>query len=235
MLVGTIIVLIPVFTILNLDRVTMKKLTLLIITFLFILSACGPQAATTTPQMATSIEVSPSMTFQPSATSLPTIASTNTLMPTITVSFTPTPDFNKMTYVGASIVNGQLMLSFRSPETTEPLKAVVNGYPFTCKTDSRYPGTLYCLGRFFLAGEKVNVAFSMGDDPAIVKEVSVIIPLEAVPTPITPGAYSTWCPLRGQKVTCDTEWDCDAGVCCLDVSCNDECGYYYSIHQCEGD
>lgn len=201
-----------------------------------IMSACAPNTEAITAQPVTAIvEVLPSNTVEPSATILPSMAATTTLMPTITIAFTPTPDFSRIVYAGASIVNGQLMLSFRAPETTEPLKALVNGFPFTCTTDARYPGTVYCLGRFFQAGEKVDVAFSMGDNPAVVKEVAVIIPLEAVPTPVTPGARNNWCPLRGQKVTCDSEWDYDSGVGCLDVTCYDECGYYYSIHQCEGD
>lgn len=125
------------------------------------------------------------------------------------------------------------MLSFRIPELGLPFKATIDGYPFSCKTDNRYPGTLYCLGKFFAAGQKVKVEFSVGDEQKVVKEISVIIPLEAVPTPVTPGSYSNWCPLRGQRVTCDEEYDDDEGVWCLDVTCYDACGYYYSIHKCE--
>jgi hypothetical protein len=212
----------------------MRKALLLLILSAMLISSCTPTpAATELPVSPTVVEPTLTATNAPTDTTAPTMTLTASLVPTITVVHTPTPDYDVIRYVGASIVKGQLMLSFRMPDLNMPLKATVDGYAFNCTTDNRYPGTLYCLGRFFAGGQRVSVKFSVGDDPQVIKEVAVVIPLEAVPTPITPGPASNWCPLRGQNVTCDEEYDEDSGVGCLDVTCYDACGYYYSIHQCE--
>ncbi|MGB4595921.1 MAG: hypothetical protein WBI14_08455 [Anaerolineaceae bacterium] len=41
--------------------------------------------------------------------------------------------------------------------------------------------------------------------------------------------WGTWCPDRGQNVSCETEYRNYGGVCTVGMTCYDSCGFYYSV------
>ena len=40
----------------------------------------------------------------------------------------------------------------------------------------------------------------------------------------------TWCPARGENLTCETEYRNYNGNCVVGMSCYDACGFYYSVN-----
>lgn len=41
--------------------------------------------------------------------------------------------------------------------------------------------------------------------------------------------WGTWCPDRGQNVSCETEYRNYGGICAVGMTCYDNCGFYYSV------
>lgn len=41
--------------------------------------------------------------------------------------------------------------------------------------------------------------------------------------------WGTYCPDRGQNVSCETEYRNYGGVCAVGMTCYDSCGFYYSV------
>ena len=40
---------------------------------------------------------------------------------------------------------------------------------------------------------------------------------------------NSWCPLRGENLTCETEYRKDSGHCYVGSTCYDACGWFYSV------
>lgn len=44
------------------------------------------------------------------------------------------------------------------------------------------------------------------------------------------GGPETWCPARGENVTCETEYRNYSGNCVVGMTCYDACGFYYAVN-----
>ncbi|MAT41959.1 MAG: hypothetical protein CL609_06430 [Anaerolineaceae bacterium] len=215
----------------------MKKI--LLIAFLLLITAC-------TPQVEPTVEIVPSTQLPsqiPTLTSTPIPATNTPLLPTDTPTFTPTPTitmtatsvalFDQIQILGGyyNQENSIIYLSF--PKVDKNYKFVIDQHDYECNIDLEYEDRVNCYGRFLDNQRSKSVLVQVFDpeNSQLLFENEVYVPM-TIPTPIPVGDASTWCPLRGQNVTCETEWRTENGEICVVSSCFDACGYYYSEHTC---
>ncbi|MBN2048626.1 MAG: hypothetical protein JW750_12345 [Anaerolineaceae bacterium] len=221
-----------------------KLLILLVLTVLF-LAACKPESAAVVEPTFTSAPPTSTPTASPEPTHTPEPSPTATATPTLvpTETNTPTPSPTPFTGFENSSINSweqkhgnYYLFQFVVPEVSMSYYAIIEGNPFECEFDPNYPDRLFCLGDFIdYNKEYIDVAFFEDDlmsqlafeQPYFLKRVVLTYNQEPIQ-----GDPTTWCPQRGENVTCETEYRSYQGEECIVQTCFDACGYYYSVHTC---
>ncbi len=182
----------------------------------------------------------PTKTDLPSVT--PTSSSTPTMMPTQFLGF------EKATVYESYANDTQSTFYIIVPYVDADYYGKVDESIMTCKVDRNYQNMLICTAAGDLTGEDFKT-FEFYADEAMTYlvfkgELSTGL-IYKKPTPtfiayiwpkaeftaadITWGGAETWCPLRGQKITCETEYRNYDGQCFVGHTCADECGFFYSV------
>lgn len=210
---------------------------LVLITFIaltgLILSACsGPVTATevrNTPTESASLSTSTpvQLTLNPTNTSFPT----ETATPTITLIPSPT----EVPFKGF-LKDFSLYRAWNDGETTSfyflqadfpgTLYARADEYDLVCNPDPEYPIHTVCLSdqkifgkdlmtfTFFTDAARSNLVYTQEFNTGLVNDIIF--------------HHNTDCPLRGQNVTCESEYRLYDGRCYYSHTCYDDCGLYYS-------
>lgn len=213
-------------------------LSLVLLVVMVTMAACSPAAAPAATQ--TVALPAPSETTLPTDTVVPTFTSTVTSSPLPTLTFTPTITFtatagvaNFQVYSVGQQANG-MAIYFKIPGLKEAYKVVIDSNKdYSCFLDERYPERLFCYGPNIQLDENLPISFyPMGSNEAVYTG-TINIPKAIFSTPLPVGAARTWCPQRGEHVTCETENRLNLqGEPCIVSTCFDLCGYYYSINTC---
>ena len=208
------------------------------------LQACT--AAPTPAPTATPTAIPPSDTPQPSATAQPsdtptlpataTSTQTPTATQTVTPSETPRPSFAGFKVDSAEIIGYGMTLRFTVPGISQNFVLKVNNtYEYKCTFDTKTPDKLYCSGNQFYQGQNVKLSFysSSGDKTPVFETTwKVALVKTQTPDPRTLAAAAPSCPNRGKNVTGEVEYRKLNGGYCIVATCNDACGYYYSVNTC---
>ncbi|MCD4752173.1 MAG: hypothetical protein K8R40_03785 [Anaerolineaceae bacterium] len=176
----------------------------------------------------------PSVTF----TATPEPTNTATLTPTVTMTWTPSP--TPFTGFEGSKINsyqssGELyMYIFSVSGVSQEYYATIEKELYYCEIDINYPDILICTGEYFeFNDEMVDVVFYSDETLDEIVHQQEYYSGSTTPAPvIIYGGPETWCPERGQNVTCETEYRSYNGEECIVQTCFDACGYYYSYHTC---
>ena len=153
---------------------------------------------------------------------------------TITVTPTSAALFDQIQILGGYYNQDNSIIYLSFPKVDKNYKFKMNQYDYECKVDLEYQDRVNCYGRF-LDNQRSTNAFVQVYDPTSLElmfEKNVYIPM-TIPTALPAGDASTWCPLRGQKISCETEWRSEEDLTCVVMTCYDACGYYYSEHTCK--
>lgn len=222
----------------------MKKLIYLFLLIAFILSACQPPSSVLQDDVVVSVTSQKPIIRTSTFTIVPpTITptfpvATNTFTPsqtpTITISPTESIQFDKVRIFGHEVRKDYSLLILEFPVLDRVLGLQINNNPYSCILDEKLANKLLCSGAPLRINESVNAKFYDKDMvfETLLYEGNFYVP-EPYKTPLPAGDPSTWCPLRGTNVTCETEHRVEDGEECWVSSCFDACGYYYSYHTCQ--
>lgn len=188
-----------------------------------------------TPSLTASLTLPPSPTLPPiptaTITETVTIAPSLTLLPTYTV--TVGPDFALLKVKSVSVTSSGLLLRLYLPGVNQAYPIRVEGRPYDCVLDKKYPDYLFCHGPMFKTGEYIPLEVLSINGGDLLFTTYFAVSKEALYTATPVGTNRTWCPLRGTNVTCETENRTnELGNPCIVSTCFDACGYYYSINTC---
>lgn len=236
----------------------MRKLNkiLLVIFLAVIFVACSPSTPPPVEQShsTTQITQKPTNTIRITNTYTPTFFTTSTpgktATPTIALTNTPTliPGLSEIELYSAWNRGNQTVFSFILPGIDIPLFGKVDDYLMQCEPSDQYNGDLLCVTDNYIFGvEKSYFEFFVDEAMQIIVYEGEFTTglVEKKPTPpmmglIWPKAVftdadilfagaETWCPLRGQNISCETEYRNYEGVCLVGHTCYDACGWYYSV------
>ena len=191
-------------------------------------------SSTEAPLSSETSPVEPSLTF----TATPEPTNTATLTPTVTMTWTPSPTpftgFEESKINSHQYSGEMYMYIFSVPRVSQGYYATIENKLYECEIDLNYPDVLICTGEYFeFNDEMVDVIFYSGEtmDEIVYQQEFYSGPTTPAPA-IIYGDPKTWCPERGQNVTCETEYRSYNGEECIVQTCFDACGYYYSFHTC---
>jgi hypothetical protein len=219
---------------------------IVLVTVLGFFSACTaatlqPTTAAPTQPPPVTETPRPSETLAPSHTSTPQPTASFTMTPspthTATETSTPTPSFAGFSVAYAQYTNYGMLIGFKIPGIKDNYRLKVNNIDYTCQLNDKAPDSLYCYGPQFAQNETVKLVFYpfTGDDTPLYEvsyKVSLLVPPTIDPRILMTQAPGS-CPSRGVNVTCETEYRKDGnGGCCVVATCNDACGYFYSMDTC---
>jgi len=212
------------------------SLAILVILVLSSCSTAAPSAAPTLPPTAT-IPAVPSITvtLPPTATSAPTITPLPTMTFTPTVTVTQGAEFGAATIKSIGPHKMGMMLTLEVPGLNHLYKLKILDKLYTCSAVAQYPDRMYCYGPLFETGQYQEIAFLEPDSDVEAFRGSFLVPNLNSPTSMPAGDPRTWCPERGQNVTCEVECRIGPNGPCIVATCFDACGYYYSVHTCPDD
>ena len=128
---------------------------------------------------------------------------------------------------------GRCSLGFYASGYQEEYQLLADGRPFACHVDPAFPDRIFCYGEDFPTDTEFPVQVYEPGSNQLLFETYVYLPLEIFFPTLPAPDPSTWCPLRGQNVTCESEtvWSREPRPC-FASTCYDACGYYYSIDTC---
>jgi hypothetical protein len=137
--------------------------------------------------------------------------------------------------------NGQTVMIFSVPGVSRTYFALVNNYfGMTCTPSGSYTDVLVCSAPVFRISTTTPKIIFYEDETysTALHSAYFFVPVSSglvIPTPI-PWIIS-WAPddgtcERGINVFCETEYRTYNGVPCMDATCSDTCGYYYSVDNC---
>ena len=219
----------------------MKKLFLISILFLILISSCQSQIAnretvgtetqikdvpptatsTITPKPPTETSVPPTETPFPSETA------------TATMTATPVINFEISRIYGIENRGDYISVILEFPGIKTNYGVMLNNKEYNCKLVDDVPDRLFCTGPALILKSYTSIKYFTDDgtwqNPLY--EGTVYVP-EPYKTPYPPGDPSTWCPLRGTDVFCETEHRVENGEECWVMTCSDACGYFFSYHTC---
>jgi len=220
---------------------------IVLVTVMVIVSACT--AATVQPTATTAPTQPPPVTETPRPSETPAPSNTSTLQPTAsatltpsvtpsaTKSSTPTPSFAGFSVTYAQYTNYGMLIGFKIPGLKEDYRLMVNTVEYKCQINAKAVDSLYCYGPQFGQDQTVKLVFYLlnGDSTPLYEtsyKVSLLIPPTVDPRILMTQAPGS-CPARGVNITCETEYRNDGkGSYCIVATCNDACGYYYSMDTC---
>ena len=120
-------------------------------------------------------------------------------------------------------VDGHAMVCEPDPEKSDHLICVTDQYLF---------GKLYMEFNFFadekmenlLYGGEFNTGLVAGNEPddGLIWPKASFTASDIIWSP-------SWCPQRGQNLTCETEYRLYGDLCTTGHTCYDACGWYYSV------
>lgn len=209
----------------------MKKTPIfgLILTLFIGLAGCTVPSPTAT--------VSPSPSPAPTRTEAPSPSATPspTLPPTLTPTITLTPTVTLIPFSGF-LDNFNFYRSWYNDDTTvfyflnagidHMLYARADDLDLICEPDPQLMTALICVHDQKVEGESV-MEFEFFTDP----ERTVSVFKHSYETGLANHTiYHNQfdCPLRGQNVTCESEYRLYDGICYYSHTCYDACGLYYS-------
>ena len=237
-----------------------KTLTYLILAGMVLLSACSYPRPRFTPEVNERADntATPIDTEIPTPTETETPTPTKTLTPTHTVTTTstatgtntPTPflGFEQIWLASAYNQGNQTLFTFYVPGVSEVFYGTVDGYPMVCEPHADYQDTLICISdhdlsgfgymtfNFFVDESMTHLIFSddlftgLNNTPVPTKLPLIWPRADFTEDDVTWAGGSTWCPQRGENITCETEYRNYGGQCVVGSSCFDACGYYYSVN-----
>jgi len=221
----------------------MKKIIIICILGLVLLAACIPQnqeeSAVSPTVVIPTLEPTQTDTPQPPTVTLVPPTFTPTLTQTATITLTPTSmaQFDKIQILGGYYNGDNSIIYLVFPQVDKNYSIKMDQKNYRCDIDQDYADRVNCYGSF-LDNQKAKSVLVQVFDPDsddLIYENQVYVPM-TIPTPLPVGAASTWCPLRGTNITCETEWRSESdGSTCVVKTCFDACGYYYSEHTCKED
>ena len=220
---------------------------IVLVMVMVIFSACAPAVAQPTAPAPTQPPPPATETPRPSETPVPSNTSTPqptasftvtpSVTPTPTETSTPTPSFAGFSVTYAQYTYYGMLMGFKIPGLKENYRLKVNDVDYTCKINDKAPDSLYCYGPQFGQNETINLVFYPleGEDTPLFEtsyKVSLLVPPTIDPRILMTEAPGS-CPARGVNITCETEYRNDGkGGYCIVATCNDACGYYYSMDTC---
>lgn len=218
-----------------------KNFLFLLVMFLFIfLSACSTLQEQQISPTEINVEIptetlQPTPTFTEVPTSTPTLtpSPTETMIPTATLTPTEVVNFDSVRIIGSDDLGGYASVIFEFPGVKKAYRVTINGSEYKCTIAEGVSDRLFCTGNVLRLDDYVTVKFFLPeetDDALFASEIYVPKPYE---TPLPLGDPSTWCPERGQNISCETEHRVENGEECWVSTCTDACGYYYSYHTCQ--
>lgn len=181
--------------------------------------------------------LSPSNTPSPQPTASFTPSPSPSMTHTATVTSTPTPSFAGFSVTYAQYTNYGMLIGFKIPGIKENYRLTVNKIEYKCQINDKAQDSLYCYGPQFNQNEIVTLDFYPleGESKPLYEvsyKVSLLVPPTVDPRILMTQAPGT-CPQRGVDVTCETEYRNNGnGGYCIVATCNDACGYYYSMDTC---
>ena len=219
---------------------------IVLVTVMVIFTACTavtgqPTAAVPTQPPPVTVTPRASETPAPSNTSTPQPTASHTITPSVTPAptktSTPTPSFAGFSVAYAQYTNYGMLIGFKIPGIKQSYRLKVNDVDYTCKLNEKAVNSLYCYGPQFGENETVKLVFYplTGNDTPLYEasyKVSLLVPPTIDPRILMTQAPGS-CPARGVNVTCETEYRNNGkGGYCIVATCNDACGYYYSMDTC---
>lgn len=224
----------------------MKRFLFCFILIFIVLTGCGPAQESqlvvenpsaiqmVTPTRAIAPSITSIMTDRPKSTEEPTATATIGITATGTSVPTVTPDFSKAKIYGSEDRGTYFLVIIEVPNVQSDYDVRINNQDYVCNTQAEIVDRLYCSGPKLRYNENYNIEFfskEMTKKTALFSS-SIYFP-EQYKTPLPLGDPSTWCPLRGQNIYCETEHRVEDGEECWVSTCSDACGYYYSYHTCQ--
>lgn len=205
----------------------------------FILSSCSTAVETIAPTLPATATIpavpSITVTMPTTATNEPTVTALPTLTLTPTVTVTRGPDFSGVVIKGIGPHKMGLMMTLEIPDLNQLYRLKILNQLYTCSAVAQYPNRMYCYGPLFETGQNQEIAFLQADADVEVFRNTFLVPNLNSPTSMPAGDARTWCPERGQNVTCEVECRIGPNGPCIVATCFDACGYYYSVHTCPDD
>lgn len=226
----------------------MKIKILLIMVFAFLLTACVQSndnelgiidQSTLSVNLFTSTAVNTKTNTPnpPTATAIqPSLSPTFTMTSSITPSPTSSAVFSEVTIIGGEYYGENSIIYIDIPGLDKVYGILINDLTYQCSIAEEIPNRLICYGKYLdnQKSKEADIKIMDEDTDELLFEKIVYVPM-TIPTPLPIGEASTWCPLRGTNITCETEWRTENGEMCIVKSCFDACGYYYSEHTCNED
>jgi hypothetical protein len=233
-----------------------KASALIFIIPFLLLSACSDQFIDeahlpTTPNISTEPTHTPllKLTDTPEATNTATLEPS----PTFTLEPTLTPTlfiWFKDAWLYAAWMEGEnTVFSFIVPYVTESYFGTVDGFNMTCAVNLDYENNLVCITENNLFGKDLRYFEFYSDEQltdmvhsgeystgltyaqSIPTETNLIWPrADYTAADISWAGALTWCPQRGQNLSCETEYRNYSGQCLVGHTCYDACGWYYSVN-----
>jgi hypothetical protein len=211
----------------------MKRPFLAALVITFLLSACGPSAATSTPldvpaMQTQAVETAYAMLTltAPAVTATPLPTATGTPVPPPTG--TPTPDFSAVKHVNLYFTGTTgMVIVFALNGARGEFRLTGNDYTYECAPSPDNPDQLLCRGAFQAPGREVlfNLYESSRTDPLLTFDYTIpslypptpeglkceIEPLWVAPLTGPAGCYAVTCYLNGSSYpgtpnTCDQPW-----------------------------
>lgn len=230
----------------------LRMIPVLLVLICFLASACQTTASamvtetadTATPLPAT--EAAPTETPKPVPTQTETAAptETSTVVPTATMTMAPsaTPflGFEESILNNAEDRTTTTIFIFKVPGVSQSYFAEVSGNDLFCEVSETGKDLLICIGAKMVVSSG-NMVFDFYEDEThqvlvYSGEYYTGLTNAAEPTPakfpINWAGPETWCPQRGEKLSCETEYRQYDGEPCVATTCYDACGWYYSIDTC---
>jgi hypothetical protein len=223
-------------------RIGISTLLLLAVSFA---AACSTAPAIQPTETASLIPPTP--TVLPSETPSPVPTETITPSPspsplpskTVTPSLTATPvvAFNLAEVISYSEETGSGMLILKVPGVKQDYNIKVDNFDYRCYFDAQYIDRLFCRGsnRPTFSRDIKIVYYDILTAQEVYKS-TIMIAIRPTLWPVVYDAAHN-CPDRGKNVTCTAECRIspESGNPCLAASCNDLCGYYFSVSSCPPD
>ena len=192
----------------------MKKMIYFAIVFTLVISSCQTDLASpiaiepsesivviTKTSTSTATVIPPTATNQPpTATAIPSKTLTSTMTPTPTVRFEDSEIF------GVENRGNYISIILKFPGIEKPYDVILNDNQYNCKMVDGVSDRLYCSGPSLRLESYTKIKYFPNDGSweTSLYEGKIWVP-EPYATPMPAGDPSTWCPLRGTDVFCETE------------------------------
>jgi hypothetical protein len=129
------------------------------------------------------------------------------------------------------------LLILKVPGVKQDYNLKIDNFDYRCYYDPKYIDRLYCRGiNRPTFNSNIKIVYYELLTNQVLYSSTVVISVKPTLWPVVWDSTHN-CDLRGTNVTCTAECRIspESGNPCLAASCNDACGYYFSVSSCPPD